>query len=221
MINVVLLLVFQCPNAQFWCMNTACLKYRWITVSKPPVAAMERSKVTYSIQVCWRKLGPNRKVSFDLFPKITRLLAGWTPVFLPHPWCRSPSYIVFSSERSIRCYCDRREISFLPLLSSLFSWRASRLLIEGTNLSSYFLPCYFSPPSFGRILRALELIFALPTHWKPLTVSLTSHLLDDFHTVVWLCLATCWRRTSERIWVLARCILSSLVSLGFTKSWVG
>ena len=33
------------------------------------------------------------------------------------------------------------------------------------------------PPQF---LRALELIFALPTHWEPLTVSLTSHLLTTF-----------------------------------------
>ena len=47
-------------------------------------------------------------------------------------------------------------------------------------------------------VHALELIFALPTHWVPLTVSLASHLLDYFPTVVWLCLATCWRRTSER-----------------------
>ena len=35
-------------------------------------------------------------------------------------------------------------------------------------------------------------------HWVPLTVSLASHLLDNFSTVVWLGLATCWRRTSER-----------------------
>ena len=42
-------------------------------------------------------------------------------------------------------------------------------------------------------------LFALPTHWVPLTVSLASHLSDDFPTVVWLGLATCWRSTSERI----------------------
>ena len=40
--------------------------------------------------------------------------------------------------------------------------------------------------------------FAMLTHWVPLTVSLASHLLDIFSTVVWLGLATCWRRTSER-----------------------
>ena len=39
---------------------------------------------------------------------------------------------------------------------------------------------------------------AMLTHWVPLTVSLASHLSDIFSTVVWLGLATCWRRTSER-----------------------
>ena len=62
-------------------------------------------------------------------------------------------------------------------------------------------PCAapFSQVPLGRIMQALEIIFALPTHWVPLTVSLASHLLDNFPTVVWLGLATCWRRTSERI----------------------
>ena len=40
--------------------------------------------------------------------------------------------------------------------------------------------------------------FAMLTHWAPLTVSLVSYLLDIFSTVVWLGLATCWRRISER-----------------------
>ena len=76
------------------------------------------------------------------------------------------------------------------------------MLLEGTTLSSPHLlpPCAppFSQVHLGRILHALEFIFALPTHWVPLTVSLASHLFDDFPTVVWLGLATCWRRTSER-----------------------
>ena len=56
---------------------------------------------------------------------------------------------------------------------------------------------------------------ALPTHWEPLTVSLVSHLLDNFSTVVWLGLATCWRRTSERtlsVGSLHVCLLSHAVS---------
>ena len=85
---------------------------------------------------------------------------------------------------------------------SLFFRRASGLLFEGTTLSSplFFPPCAapFSQVHFRRILHALEMIFALPTHWVPLTVSLASHLLDIFSTVVWLGFATCWRRTSER-----------------------
>ena len=63
--------------------------------------------------------------------------------------------------------------------------------------------------------------FALLTHWVPLTVSLASHLLDNFSTMVWLGLTTCWRRTSERILSVARCMFRPFVSRGFTKSWVG
>ena len=167
--------------------------------ASPPVAAMERSKVICSIQVCWRKLGSQQEGLLWPFSE-----DHWAPCWLA------------------RCYCDRREISFLFLLPSLSSLEERLGCLLKARISLLISStCYFSPPSFGRILRALELIFALPTHWEPLTVSLTSHLLDDFHTVVWLGLATCWRRTSERIWVLARCMLSSLVSLGFTKSWVG
>ena len=64
-------------------------------------------------------------------------------------------------------------------------------------------------------------LFALPTHWVPLTVSLASHLFDDFPTVVWLGLATCWRRTSERTLSVGSLHALVFVSLGFTKSWVG
>ena len=86
---------------------------------------------------------------------------------------------------------------------SLFFRRASGLLSEGTTLSSspfFFPPCAapFSQVPLGRILHALGMTFAMLTHWVPLTVSLASHLSDIFSTVVWLGLATCWRRTSER-----------------------
>ena len=76
------------------------------------------------------------------------------------------------------------------------------LFFQSTTLSSsyQFPPCaaHFSQVPLGRILHALKIIFALPTHWVPLTVSLAFHLLDNFSTVVWRGLATCWRRTSER-----------------------
>ena len=93
---------------------------------------------------------------------------------------------------------------------SLFIRRASGLLLEGTPLSSYqnlFPPCAASLfQVLGRIMHALGTIFALLTHWVPLTVSLASHLLDIFSTMVWLGLTTCWRRTSERILSVARCM---------------
>ena len=92
------------------------------------------------------------------------------------------------------------------------------MLLEGTTLSSphLFPPCAapFSQVPLGRILHALEYFFALPTHWVPLTASLASHLFDYFPTVVWLGLATCWRRTSERTLSLGS--LHALVSC-FTR----
>ena len=97
-----------------------------------------------------------------------------------------------------------REESLVPSSAppSLFFRRASGLFFEGTTLSSplHFPPsaAHFSQVPLGRILHALEIIFALPTHWVPQTVSLASHLLDNFSTVVWRGLATCWRRTFER-----------------------
>ena len=63
--------------------------------------------------------------------------------------------------------------------------------------------------------------FAMLTQWAPLTVSLASHLLDILSTVVWLGLATCWRRTSERNLSVGSLHALVLVSRGFTKSWVG
>ena len=85
---------------------------------------------------------------------------------------------------------------------SLFFRKASGLLSEGTLPSSpsSFPPCAapFSQVPLGRILHALGMTFAMLTQWVPLTVSLASNLLDIFSTVVWLGLATCWRRTSER-----------------------
>ena len=65
------------------------------------------------------------------------------------------------------------------------------------------------------------MLFAMLTHWVPLTVSLASHLLDILSTMVWLGLATCWRRTSERILSVCSLHALSFVSRGFTKSWVG
>ena len=164
---------------------------------------MERSKVTCSIQVCWRKLGPHQEGL--LWPSYE---VHWTPCWLG-------SYFFFLildvallnkqppplRDRQVTMVLEESLVSFFSPPFSLL-WRASGLLPEGTTLSSPHLlpPCAapFSQVPPGRILQALELIFALPTHWAPLTVSLASHLLDNFSTVVWRGLATCWRRTSER-----------------------
>ena len=48
-----------------------------LLAASPPVAAMERSKVTCSIQVCWRKLGPHQEGL--LWPSHE---VHWTPCWL-------------------------------------------------------------------------------------------------------------------------------------------
>ena len=78
---------------------------------------------------------------------------------------------------------------------SLFFRRASGLLFEGTTLSSS--PSFFPPFShvpLGRILHALGMTFAM------LGTDCVSGFppFEHLSTVVWLGLATCWRRTSER-----------------------
>ena len=94
----------------------------------------------------------------------------------------------------------------------------SGLLLEGTTLSSphLFPPCAapFSQVHLGRILHALGMVFAMLTHWVSLTVSLASHLSDILSTMVWLCLAICWRRTSERN---SECLLAACFVLCFTR----
>ena len=57
----------------------------------------------------------------------------------------------------------------------------------------------------------------LPPHCEPLAVPLASPLLDTFSTVVWLDLATCWRRTSERTLSVGCAACSVPFSRGFTK----
>ena len=118
-------------------------------------------------------------------------------------------------------WCLKRVWSPSSAPPSLFFWRASGLLFEGTTLSSplFLPPCAapFSQVHLGRILHALEIIFALSTHWVPLTVSLASHLLDNFSTVVWLGLATCWRRTSERNHAFVFCFTRFHQVLGWSS----
>ena len=119
-------------------------------------------------------------------------------------------------DRQVTMVLEESLVSFFSLPSLFFE---ERPLLEGTTLSSspfLYPPCAapLSQVPLGRILHALEMIFAMHTHWVPLTVSLASHLLDIFFTVVWLGLATCWRRTSERTLTVG-----SLHALVFCFTW--
>ena len=102
---------------------------------------------------------------------------------------------LFTFEMDKSTWWLKRAWSFL---SPPFSLLLKSVLSEGTTLSSspsFFPPCAapFSQVPLGRILHALGMTFAMLTQWAPLTVSLASHLLDIFSTVVWLGLATCCR----------------------------
>ena len=92
---------------------------------------------------------------------------------------------------------------FSPPFLSSSEERLGGFLKELPSLQplTIFPPCAapFSQGLLGRILHALETFLAMLTLWEPLTVSLAFHLLDNFSTLVWLCLTTCWKRTSERI----------------------
>ena len=197
-----------------------------LLVAPPPVAAMERSKVTCPIQVCWRQLGPHQEGL--LWPSHE---VHWAPCWMGS-YFSSSSLMLLSYTNSLLTFATDTLPWWIKRVwfpssapPSLFFWRASGLLLEGTTLSSphLFPPCAapFSQVHLGRILHALGMVFAMLTHWVSLTVSLASHLSDILSTMVWLCLAICWRRTSERILSVCSLHALSFVSLGFTKSWVG
>ena len=162
---------------------------------------MQRSKVICSIQVWGRAVGLSSKVSLDFAGLGSP--CSWAPLLflLLDVALYTDDLLTFEMDKSTWWLKRVWFPSSAP--PSLFFRRASGLLSEGTTLSSspfFFPPCAapFSQVPLGRILHALEMTFAMLTHWVPLTVSLVSHLLDIFSTVVWLGLATCWRRTSER-----------------------
>ena len=104
---------------------------------------------------------------------------------------------------------------WVPFLEELFS-----------PLPFLLPPCAapFSQVSLGRILLAREMnpfFRAGFTLCGSLAGPLTPHLFDYFFAVAWGGLATCWRRTSERILSVCCAARFHLVSRGFTKSWVG
>ena len=122
-----------------------------LLAASPPVAAMERSKVTCSIQVCWRKLGPHQEGLLWPSPKSTGLLAGWVPIFLPHPWCCSPTQTTSSPSRSTSYHGAWREFSLLlqpPLLSSSEERLGCFLEALLSLLPIYFLHVLLLSPKF-------------------------------------------------------------------------
>ena len=160
-----------------------------LLATSPPVAAMERSKGTCSIQVCWRKLGPHqegRRPSHEV---------PWISCWLGPSFSSSSLTLLFSPSDLLTKDMDKSP------------WCLKRVW---STPSAPPFSLHFAQALLGWLLHALEMIFAMLPHWVPLTLSLASHLLDIFSTMVWLGLAICWRRTSERILSVARCMLCPL-----------
>ena len=114
---------------------------------------MERSKVTCPIQVCWRKLGPHQEGL--LWPSHE---VHWTPCWLGS-YFSSSSLMVLSYTNSLLTFAiDKLPWWFKRVWfpssapPSLFFWRASGLLLEGTTLSlspsTSSMCCSFLPGSF-------------------------------------------------------------------------
>ena len=163
-------------------------------------------------QVGWRKLGPHLEGLLGPSHEVP-----WISCWLGPSFSSSSLMLLFSPRTSSpRTWTSHhgawREFGLLlQPPRSLFIRRASGWLPEDTTLSSFqilFPPCAapFAQALLGWLLHALEMIFAMLPHRVPLTVSLASHLLDIFSTMVWLGLAICWRRPSERTLSVARCM---------------
>ena len=187
---------------------------------------MERSKVTCPIQVCWRTLGPHQEgllwpsheVSLDslllgsYFSSSSLMLLSYT---------NSPS-----PSRSTSYHGGLREFGFLlqPPPSLFFvravwvaSWRYYSLFSSSiSSTCCSFLPGYLGGycmhwSTFSRCLLT-------GCHW--LRLWLPTSLTTFLRWSGWASLLA-GEDHLRGLWVMARCMLSSLVSLGFTKSWVG
>ena len=160
---------------------------------------------------------PQKSDSDPKWLSACRFSVGWISIFLPHSCCCSSTQTAFSPSWSPSYHGSRREFGFLLQLHLLSSFE------ELLGCFIYFLHVLLFSPRF--------ILGGYCTHWS----SFSRCLLTGCH---WLCL---WLPTSwttflrwsgwasllageehpRGLWVLAWCMLSSFVSLGFTKSWVG
>ena len=186
---------------------------------------MDRSKVTCSFQVCWRKLGLHQEGI--LWPSHD---VHWTPCWLGSYFSSSSLMLLLYTSRFLLSRftnhfgaCRKFSTFFSPPFSLLSKsvwvafWR------------HYLLTYNHSPPSAAPLSQVILGGYCL--HWG----QSSRCLLTGCH---WLCL---WPPTSSTtflqwsggasllageehlrgLWDSARCMLSSVVSRGFTKSWVG
>ena len=174
---------------------------------------MDRSKVTCSIQVCWRKLGPHQEGI--LWPSH---YVHWTPCWLGSYFSFSFLMLLLYTSRFLLARAESLVPSSAPLLSS-FEERLGCFLKALLSLLTIILlqVLLLSPQLFwadiactGDNLRAAYLgatncVSGLP----PLRQLFygASLLSGEEHL--------------RGLWDSARCMLSSFVSRGFIKFWVG
>ena len=167
--------------------------------------------------------------------KTTRALSGrpplpsnevhWTPCWLGSYFSSSSLMLLFYTNSLLTFAIDKlpwslkRVPSSAPLLSSLKSvWVASwrHYSIFSPSTSSMF--CSFLPGSSWTDTACTGAHFCAANSLGATDCVSGFPPLEQLSTLFYRALATCWRRTSEKS---AHCMLSSFVSLGFTKFWVG
>ena len=110
------------------------------------------------------------------------------------------------------------QLSFDPRSLWFFNNTFDSLDVFWSAMHLDWFDCQSGSPGLQSIHWIYFKIFVQGFHWLCLWLPT---FWTSFSTVVWLGLATCWRRTSERNLSVGSLHALSSVSRGFTKSWVG
>ena len=198
-----------------------------LLAASPPVAAMERSKVTCSIQVCWRKLGPHQEGL--LWPSHE---VHWIPCWLGSYFSSSSLMLLFYTndlltfEMDKSTWCLKRVWS--PSSAPPFSLHQKSVWVATWRHYSLFFP---------NSLSSMCCSFLPSSSWED-----TACTGDDFRDAYSLGATDCVSGfppfghlfynglagprylLEKNIWEDSECCslhALSFVSRGFTKSWVG
>ena len=194
-----------------------------LLVTSPPVAAMERSKVTCSIQVCWRKLGPHQEGLLGRSHE-----DPWNSCWLGPSFSSSSLMMLFSPRTSSpRTWTSHhgawREFGLL-LQPPPFSLHTKSVWVASGRHYSLFFPnslpsmfCSFRPSS-PWVATACAGVASSPGATDRVSG------FPPFGHLFYNGLAGPRYLLEKNIWEDSECCslhALSFVSRGFTKSWVG